>query len=369
MDSNLWSYLRLLQIKGLGTQGARKLLECFENPSQIFEEKNRAKIQEILGGNISIFKQIIHLSNEEEIAIKQEIQFMEKNDILYIGIIDEEYPYLLKQCFDAPVILFYRGMMECWSDKSVAIVGTRKATSYGLNFTQQFIESIKEYQPLIVSGLALGIDIKSHLVALENGLNTVAVLGMSFQSIYPKKHTSYSKMIEQQGLLITEYPSWTKPIPEHFVRRNRIIAGLSQATVVVQSAKKGGSLTTALYANEYNREVFAVPGRVDDILSEGCMWLIQENRAQLLLDATDVIEDLNWSNQVKSHEKLPKSIDMSLCSIKEKRILELFLIKEKMHIDEISLETGIEMNQINGLLMMLEINGYIKSYPGKLFGI
>ena len=359
----------MLQIKGLGVQGARKLIDLFEMPSQIFDEINRHKIKDILKGNITIYNQIVSITKDDEKQLKDEIDFMYKNDVLYIGIADSDYPYLLKQCFDAPIVLFYKGSMKSCPEKSIAMVGTRKATSYGLNFTQSFIESIKDYHPLIISGLALGIDIKAHLVALDNDLYTIAVLGTSFKSIYPKKHTSYSRLIEQKGLLLSEYPTWFKSVPEHFVRRNRIIAGLSNAIIVVQSAKKGGSLTTALYANDYNREVYAVPGRVDDTLSEGCMWLIQENRAQLLLNATDVISDLNWSNDTKKDQKINKSIDFTLCTKEEKCILELLLIRDKMHIDEICLETGIEMNQINGLLMMLEINGYLKSYPGKLFGL
>lgn len=370
MNNHLWCYLRLLQIKGLGTVGARKLIEEFGDIEKIFEKSSREKIREILSHNTALIKSFDHVSDHDARQLDSEIRFIEKNNIQYSGIADASYPFLLKQCADAPVVLFYRGNMELWPSRSIAFIGTRKATSYGYNFLQNCIEAIQSYDPLIVSGLAIGIDIKAHLTALDCNLPTVAVMGTSLKMIYPKIHTSYAKVIEENGLLVSEYPSWTTSIPEHFVRRNRVIAGLSQAVVVVQSPAKGGSLTTALYANEFNREVYAVPGRVDDTLSEGCLWLIQQNRAQLLYNPQDLITDLNWKQQQKftsSSQILPKTIlKLEQFSLLQQQILKA-MTKDPMHIEELASISRLEMSVLNAELMMLELENIVESLPGKMF--
>lgn len=367
MESVLYYYLRLLKVERLGIRIARRLIDHFSSIENIFDQNNQAELKRIFGANSPFINRILSISATDENIIQNEIAFMKKNNIDWMGISEKNYPNQLRQCDDAPLILFCRGKFENWNQKSVAVVGTRKASSYGLQFCTSFINDIVPYSPIIISGLAMGIDIKAHNEALCNNLQTIAVMGTSFLTIYPKQHLLQSKAIEQNGLLVTEYPTWSKPVPELFVRRNRIIAGLSDGVVVVQSPKKGGSLTTAFYANEYNREVYAVPGRVDDALNEGCMWLVQENRAQLILSASDLIHDLKWDEE--KHFVTPKAKDYSKLDSEEIKIIEVLKNFDSLHIDDLAFQSNIEMSKLNSLLMMLEIKDYVKALPGKHFSL
>lgn len=371
MNKELFSYLRLLKIKGIGVRSARLLLNHFDSVEQIFESDACEKIKEFFGNQVSLIKKITHLSEEDETVIFKEMQFMQEQSILYVGIKNENYPSKLKLCEDAPIVLFYKGNIELVENSCIGIVGTRKASAYGLNVTKEFVLQLKDHRPTIVSGFAFGIDIQAHLYAVENDCPTVAVMGTSFSTIYPKQHIKYvDYLIQNNGVILTEYPTWMKSVPELFIRRNRIIAGLSDGVIVVQSATKGGALSTALYAVGYSREVYAIPGRIGDALNEGAMWLIQTQRAQLVLSVKDVISDLNWDKQTvaKKKEVEKKTLDLSKFTEDERKIVEL-LQEDTHHIDELSRKTTFPMSKLNHLLMMMELNGDIHALPGKIFSL
>lgn len=369
MNKELFSYLRLLKAKGIGVRTARLLLENFDTASEIFDIESKDKLKRILGSSYEIFFDKINLSETDLQVIEQEIDFMEKNKISFVGFLEKSYPSKLKLCEDAPIILFYKGDLSVVENKCLGIVGTRKANAYGLQTTKDMIEDLQSLSPTIVSGFAFGIDIQAHLQAIENACATVAVMGTSFSTIYPKQHQKYvDYLVANKGLIISEYTTWMKSIPEFFIRRNRIIAGLSDAILVVQSAVKGGALSTALYAVGYSREVYAVPGRIGDVLNEGAMWLVQTNRAQLVLSASDIVKDLNWDKKTEVKTEIKRKIDFSKFTEDEQKILKL-LEKESLHVDQIFRMAQLPMSKINHLLVMLELNGVITALPGKMFSL
>ena len=227
---------------------------------------------------------------------------MEKNNVNHLFYTDKNYPSNLKLCMDAPVNLFYKGSVNWNNQRFVSIVGTRKCTQFGKEFTENIVSELSKYNVVIVSGLAFGIDIASHKAALNN-TKTVSVLAHGLDRVYPSPHAKYAKEIIENGALLTDYISETKPERQNFPSRNRIVAGLSEATIVVESSKKGGSLITADIANSYNRDVFAVPGKPTNKQSEGCNHLIKSHQAILLDIVTDIVKNLNWDVQEKSDQQ------------------------------------------------------------------
>lgn len=277
---------------------------------------------------------------------------------------DVEYPSLLRQCPDAPLILFAQGRM-CFNNRPViAVVGTRDCTNYAKNFLREFIQELSIYDPLIVSGFARGVDIMAHTTALEFGLHTVACLGHGFEKVYPAAHRRYIKLMKEQGCLLTEYGRDSFVGPMNFVSRNRIVAGMSTVTVVVESGKTGGSLITASLANSYHREVMAVPGRVKDLKSMGCNGLIQNNKAAMVTSASDLVKLMGWE-QPKTTTQL--KIRLPLTDPNHKGIIEYLQNRSQAHMDEISVYTKLGAGQIMGFLLELEMMGYIRALPNRHF--
>lgn len=266
---------------------------------------------------------------------------------------------LLFYCFSRELLIFP-------GQRIISIVGTRNITTYGIDFTKKLIEDLAPLNPIIVSGFAYGVDILAHQTAMEHNLQTIGVLAHGLNQIYPKTHKRYISKMEENGGFLTEFWSTSQPDKENFVKRNRIVAGISEATIVIESAEKGGSLITANLANDYNREVFAVPGRSSDKYSQGCNNLIKTQRAQLLTSAADLVYHLNWD--IKKKEKtIQKQLFISLTE-EEQKVYD-FLLKGKELLDIISIECDIPIFKLSGILLNMELKGVARPLPGKVFEV
>jgi len=320
-NKDLYYLLGLQKVKNVGDISARKLLRHFGSAQAIFEAAKRNQIDVPEIG--TLMTQSIKGFNDWT-KVDVEMRYIEQNHIRVVTVFDEDYPHKLFHAPDAPILFFWQGKGKFTAPRSISIVGTRNITRYGKRMVAEIIDGLKEYNPLIVSGLAYGIDIEAHLNALKNDLSTIGVLGHGFQRIYPSVHKKIADTMLENGGLITEF--WQSDIVDrnNFLRRNRIIAGLTEATLIVESAEKGGSLVTADIANSYNRDVFAVPGRANDTFSKGCNNLIKRNQAALITGAEDIIKYLQWENQ---HNK-PVNPQLNLfvdLSDEEQKIYEFFL--------------------------------------------
>ncbi|MGL5113550.1 MAG: DNA-processing protein DprA, partial [Flavobacterium sp.] len=294
-----------------------------------------------------------------------EMDFLQNNTISVAYFQDESYPERLKHCIDGPLLLFSAGAIDLNNRKMISIVGTRQITSNGMEFCKKFIEDLAPLNPIIVSGFAYGVDILAHQLAMEHGLQTIGVLAHGLNQIYPKTHKKYMAKMEQNGGFLTEFWSTSNPDKENFVRRNRIVAGMSEATIVVESADKGGSLITANLANDYNRDVFAVPGRVTDKYSQGCNTLIKTQKAQLLTSAADLVYHLNWDIQTVA-KSIQKQLFVSL-DLEEQKIYDYLLLSGKEMLDSIAIDCQLPTFKLSSLLLNMELKGVIRPLPGKLF--
>lgn len=280
---------------------------------------------------------------------------------------DSDYPRRLLNCYDSPTLLFYKGTADLNASKVLAIVGTRSNTEYGKQFTEKLIKDLSEQEILIISGLAHGIDALAHKAALKNGLATVGVVGHGLDKVYPLENTGLAKdIVKEGGGILTEFFSGTKPDKHNFPLRNRIVAGLSDATVVVETNIKGGSMITAKLADAYNRDVFAVPGRTTDKASSGCNHLVKYNKAILLTDADELLDVLGWAERKKEKARQQKELFIEL-SAEEKQIVQLLQEKEMVHIDEINLRSGLSSSAAAAAILNLELQNVVASLPGKMY--
>ncbi|MDN3667818.1 DNA-processing protein DprA [Echinicola jeungdonensis] len=293
------------------------------------------------------------------------------NDLQIHTYMEKSYPSRLKSFVDAPVLLFSKGQMDLNPPKTIGIVGTRNASEYGKNITRKIVEDLAPYKPTIISGLAYGIDIESHRAALINELPTIGVLGASLDNIYPAPHKVTAQSMMANGGLLTEYKMGTNIHAKNFPARNRIIAALSDALIVVEAAKKGGALITAEISHSYNREVFAVPGNLQNTYSEGCNNLIRNMKAGIYMGAKDIEEALSWTKEKEGsiHGKANKKINLSQFSPSEKTILQTLSDAQSLEIDRLSWQTQIPVSQLASLLLNLEFQGLVKSLPGKKYSI
>jgi len=280
-------------IPKIGPAHAKKLIAYTGSAEAVFHEKSSA-LEKIPGIGSLLAEQITSanvLGRAED-----EIKFILDNHIEYLFYLDENFPYRLKECEDGPILFFFKGKLDFNARKVISIVGTRRPTAYGKLMVKELIHGLEElgHNPLIVSGLAFGIDIQAHKYSLECNFPTIGVLAHGLDRIYPAEHKEAARQMIQHGAVLTEFLSFTNPDPQNFVKRNRIIAGLSDATIVIESGPKGGSLITADIANSYNRDVFAFPGRAKDEMSLGCNALIQENKAMMLRNAADFELAMGW---------------------------------------------------------------------------
>lgn len=355
--------IALTLIPGIGSKLAKSLIAYCGGVEAVFEE-NKRSLQKIPGIGPGAIKNIS--SNLTLTRAEKELKFIEKNTISALFYLNENYPPRLKLCQDSPILLFKKGEFSFQDKNQIAIVGTRNATDYGKAFCSKFVEDLKAYEVQVISGLAYGIDISAHKESLKNGIETIAVLGHGLDRIYPAIHKkTVEKMLESGGGLLTEFLTETNPDRENFPKRNRIVAGISEAIVVVEAAKKGGALITAEIANSYNRDVFAVPGKLSDTYSEGCNHLIKTNKAALLSGVSDLEYLLGWEKRKLKNFQAKLFPDLSPL---EEKIRDLFLgLEKKLEIEQICNELDLPASQIVPTLLTLEIKGLIRSNPGKLF--
>ena len=361
-EQDLFHLLALQQVEGVGDIMAKKLINHCGNAAQVF--KTKASQLASIDGIGSVLLQKLKDKTVFEKA-EQELQFIKSNEINVAYFQDENYPDRLKHCIDGPVLLFTSGNIDLKNKKTISIVGTRKITSYGMEFCRKLIEDLAPLDPVIVSGFAYGVDIFAHQLAMEHDLQTIGVVAHGLNQIYPKDHKKYVAKVEKNGGFMTEFWSTSNPEKENFVRRNRIVAGMTEATIVIESADRGGSLITANIANDYNRDVFAVPGRTTDKYSQGCNNLIKTQKANLLTSAADLIYILNWDIESKA-KPVQKQLFVTLEN-DEQKVYDYLLKNGKELMDIIALRCDFPIYKISGMLLNMELKGVIRPLPGKLF--
>lgn len=365
MNSELLYQLALTEIPNIGCVHAKILAQEFGSAEKIFKAKQQVleKIEGIGEVRARSIKSFHDFSKAEE-----EIGFIEKYKIKPLFITDKNYPQRLLNCYDSPTLLFYKGDADLNASKIAAIIGTRNHTEYGKQVTEKLIKDLAAQNVVIISGMAFGIDAVAHKATIKNNLVTVGVLAHGLDQIYPPEHTHLAKdMLKHGGGLITEFRSKTKPDKHNFPTRNRIVAGMTDATIVIETGIKGGSMITAELANGYNKDVFAVPGKVNDNKSAGCNFLIKSNKAILLTDAQELVEVMGWEERSrKSEVRRQKEIFIEL-SNDERVIVDILKEKEQVHIDELNLRSGISSSAMAAAILNLELQGVVSTLPGKLY--
>ncbi|MCF6213929.1 MAG: DNA-processing protein DprA [Flavobacteriaceae bacterium] len=361
---DLLYYLALQKAEGVGAINAKKLLVHCGDAQSIFDEK-ASNLSKIAGIGLYVVKSLKKKSLFEQ--AEKELEFIAKNNIGYSLITDGHYPDKLKHCADAPIVLFSKGDINLKDRKIISIVGTRNITSYGKSVLEELVESLISYNPIIVSGLAYGVDIYAHKLAVKHNLQTIAVLAHGLDRLYPSVHRKTASEMQKNGGLFTEFWSGSKPEKENFVKRNRIIAGLSEATIVIESAAKGGSLITADLANSYNRDVFAVPGKLTDTYSKGCNNLIKTNRAALLSSVADLSYLLNWGKET-AVKTVQKKLFVQL-KTEEKPIYNFLKDNGKQQLDQIALHCDMPIHKAVSILFNLEMSGLVQPIPGKIYRV
>ncbi|MBE0422431.1 MAG: DNA-protecting protein DprA [Lutibacter sp.] len=363
LEEDLLYVLALQRAKGIGDINAKKLLAHCGSAKEVFNEKRR-NIEKIFGlGKLSLqyLFDDVNLKEAEE-----ELKYLQENTVETLYFTDSNYPERLKHCIDGPILLFKEGNIDLNLGPIISIVGTRQITSYGRDFCEKLIADLTAYNPIIVSGFAYGVDICAHKSATKNNLQTIGVLAHGFEEVYPKIHKKYISEIHKNGGFLTEFWHNDQPLRENFLKRNRIVAGMSEATIIIESAEKGGSLVTADIANSYSRDVFAVPGRSTDLYSKGCNDLIKNNKAAILTSAKDLIEMLNWESPLNVKKAIQKQLFVELTE-NEQLLYDFLAQNGKELIDLISLNCKLPIHQTTSLLFNLEMKGMVKPLPGKLY--
>ncbi len=354
-------------IEGIGPVSARKLVAYCGGVEAVFKEK-RKNLERIPGIGPTLAGRISEARVLDR--AEKEWNFMQQNDIRSAFYLDAHYPARLRECEDGPLTLYWKGRMDLDQKKVVSLIGTRKATAYGLRKCREFMEELVPHQPLIISGLAYGIDIAAHREALKCGLSTVAVMGHGLDRIYPSAHRKVASEMLEKGGLVTEFISKTKPDRENFPRRNRIIAGLSDAVVVVESGIKGGSIITANLAISYHRDVFAVPGRLGDPLSAGCNRLIKTHKAALLESIADMEYLLNW-DKTPDCDPSPRLLKPIPGNAMEEKLFDYLHQHQETHLETLCEYLQLSVSELMAWLLELEFREKVRSLPGKrytLFG-
>ena len=364
-DEEILYRLALHLLPGIGPVLTRNLVSYCGSVEEIFRVR-RGLLEKIPGIGKERASRIIKNRSFQE--AEDELKYMQKEGIRFLFYLDKNYPARLKNCYDAPVGLFYKGSANLNHDKMIAVVGTRHITSYGKEVTAQLIQELEHYNISVISGLAYGVDSAAHKEALKNNLPTIGVIAHGLHSIYPAEHRSLAQQMLETGGLITEYPARTKAEVDNFPARNRIVAGMSDAVIVIESAGRGGALITADLAQGYNRDVFAVPGRRGDMYSQGCNELIRSNKAALVQSGKDIAEGLNWTRE-KQNEKQKGIVQAELfVTLNENEIGILAQMKSgKKSLDAISIDSGLPVHTISSALLKLEFDGLVRALPGKMF--
>lgn len=361
-DSTFY-FLALQAVEGIGCRGARKLLEHFGCAEKVLLADKDAllEVQGIGPKLVENLKSKIIFSKANS-----EMEKLRSYKIMVASCVDTDYPNELRNCEDAPLLLFYKGTLKLDNRPILSIVGTRKMSPYGASFLKRLFREMEQYDPVVVSGMAYGVDILAHRLALKHGLKTIGVLAHGMDRIYPRDHYVTALNMLKEGALITEFWTGTPPEKMNFVKRNRIIAGMSQATLVAESFEKGGSLITADLASSYNREVFAVPGRSSDAFSAGCNHLIKTHKASVLTNAKDLAFMLNWKPVRKSNEDEKRS-ETDVSSELEMRLFTAIQKNGKIQADQLCQKYGLLAQEVLPVLMRLELRGKIRKLPGKYY--
>ena len=363
-ENELLHLLALQKIDGVGDIMAKKLIQHCGSATAVFSSK-ASQLASIDGIGKVLLQNLKNKSSVLQAEI--ELKFIQNNNINVSYFKDENYPNRLKHCVDSPTLLFTSGNINLNQQHIISIVGTRQITPYGIDFCKKLISDLAPLNPIIVSGFAYGVDIVAHQAAMENNLQTIGILAHGLNQIYPKTHKKYMAKMESNGGFMTEFWSNSNPEKENFVKRNRIVAGISEATIVIESADKGGSLITANLANDYNRDVFAVPGRISDKYSQGCNNLIKTQRANLLSGAADLIYILNWDMD-KKEKTIQKQLFIDL-EPEEQKIFDFLQKNGKEQMDTLALACELPIFKLSSILLNMELKGAIRPLPGKLFEI
>lgn len=349
-------------IQNVGHITAKHLLAHFITPEAIFKASKQALMQ-VPGVGAVTAQHILGKAAIEK--AKEQLKFIEKYQVQVLFYTDDNYPFRLKNCEDAPILLYYRGTADLNHPRIISIVGTRMATSYGKQLCKQLTEVLAPYEVLIVSGLAYGIDVCAHQESLAHGISTVGVLAHGLDRMYPQVHRAIAQKMVLNGGLLTEFPPYTNPDKENFPKRNRIIAGISDVTIVVEAASKGGALITADLANSYHKDVYAFPGRTTDVYSEGCNFLIKTNRAGLISHAKDLPYFLGWEEPLSKPVSALQELPADLHAI-EVQILKVLKVSD-MELDALTRQLGLPQSKLLLHLLTLEIEGLLTSLPGKRY--
>ena len=369
-EQEIFYAMALTRLTNFNFQQALELYRTVGSAQMIYEHRN--DIGDVVENCSPRLIEALKDWNEPMKRAESELKFMQKHQIRALTLNDDDYPQRLCECPDAPIILYYKGNADLNQAKVINIVGTRQCTQYGQDLIRRFISGLREYCPevLIVSGLAYGVDINAHRQALENGYPTVGVLAHGLDQIYPYRHRETAARMLDHGGLLTEFMSQTNADKPNFVRRNRIVAGMSDACIVVESAAKGGGLITAEIAQSYDRAVFAFPGAVGMIYSEGCNNLIRDNVAGLISNAEDFVKAMGWQDEMRRQQALADGIERNLfvdLSPEETKIVNLLQQTNDLQLNILSVKSGIPIGQLTALLFQLEMKGVVKSLAGGMY--
>lgn len=356
--------IALTLLTGGGKKKIRKLLSHVEDTTDFFKA-SKHRLKTIPGIGEKFLQQLDRKAALLE--AEKYLSLLEKYKIETVFFQDTNFPYRLNECVDAPILLYKKGKMDCNVPRVVSIVGTRNASSYGRKLCEELLHAFVGKDIVVVSGLAYGIDIYAHKLCTELGIQTIGVLGHGLDRIYPHAHIPIAHTMLENGGLLTEFLPGSNPDRENFPMRNRIVAGMCDATIVIESGERGGSLITAELANDYARDVFAFPGDITREYSKGCNYLIQKNKAHLITSSEDFFEMMDWKDTPKKENKqlqLFAELDEQ-----EQKIVTLLKDSQEVSLDVLAIKTEIPVRLMSGILLGLELKGVVKALPGKRFGL
>jgi len=354
----------LTLIEGVGHVLAKRMIAYCGGPKEVFEEKAN-KLLLVPGVGDFVARMVVNSSKVLDRAAK-EIEFCIKNNVSIHSYFDEKYPNRLKNCEDGPAFIFVKGNADLNAHRMINIIGTREPSAYAKDFTEKLVSDLAPYGITIVSGMAYGIDITAHRACLKNKVPTIGVVAHGLDRIYPQAHTNTATKMLEHGAVLSEFLTGNQPDKENFPKRNRVVAGMCDATVVIETGVKGGSMITARLANDYNRDVFALPGKPNDEKATGCNFMIKTNRAALFENATDIAQTMNWELPTNGKPLTQTSLFIELTD-EEKSVTNLLSTKGKMMIDHISGELAQPVSKVSVTLLNLEFKGAVRSLPGKQY--
>ncbi|HRO46041.1 DNA-processing protein DprA [Agriterribacter sp.] len=363
MHSDLLYHIALTMVPQIGDVHAKELLQHFGDAEKIFAAR-KSSLDKFPGIGTIRSESIKTFSNFQR--AEEELRFIERYNITVLRQTDAGYPKRLLHCYDAPSLLYYKGNADLNHHKIMAVIGTRSHTDYGKEMTGKIIEDMASHHVLVVSGLAYGIDALAHKAALKNKLLTIGVLAHGLDRIYPSANKTLAKEMTTHGGLLTDFMSGAKPDKQNFPKRNRIVAGMADATLVIETQVNGGSMITAELANNYNKDVFALPGKTTDVKSAGCNYLIRSNKAALITSGKELLDFMNWSEAPVKKKAIQKELFLELTA-EEKMIMKIIGEKETASIDEITPRCNFSSSTIAAAMLNLELQGIITCLPGKIY--